>query len=197
MDNGIGEKATLELDSAKVFEEYRQRIYRFVLRFVRDHALADDLTQETFLRAHNKLESLKETSTLSTWLYRIATNVCYDHFKRASTRYETQHEDEDAQVEDRGPGLDQVIDQADMGECIREFIELLPDSYRTVLMLHDLKGMTNPEIAKALQCPLSTVKIRLHRARHRLKAALGSGCNFSRDQRGVFVCERKPEQKRD
>ena len=68
-------------------------------------------------------------------------------------------------------------------------------SYRTVILLHDLHGMTNPEIAQALDCSLAAVKVRLHRARLRLKEALASGCAFSHDERGVFVCERKaPEQ---
>ena len=84
-----------------------------------------------------------------------------------------------------------LIDQADMGHCVREFIERLSDSYRTVIFLHDLHGMTNPEIAQALDCSLATVKIRLHRARTRLKEALAKGCDFSYDERGVFVCRRK------
>ena len=74
---------------------------------------------------------------------------------------------------------------------MREYLEELPDDYRAVVMLHDFEGMTNPEIAAMLGCTTATTKIRLHRARKRLRAALGDACHFSLDDRGVTVCERK------
>ncbi len=189
-----------ELTSEAVFAEYKDRIYGYVLRLVRDAAEADDLVQETFLRVHRKLDTLEDPATLSTWLYRIATNLCYDRFRQPSYRRsiplsDMAAGDDDGEValEDRDtPSLDQVIDRADMGQCVREFIEHLSDGYRTVIFLHDLHGMTNPEIAEVLECSLATVKIRLHRARLRLKEALAKGCNFSHDERGALVCERKP-----
>ena len=79
-----------------------------------------------------------------------------------------------------------------MGSCVRQYIEDLPDSYRAVILLHDLEGLTNPEIADLLGISLATAKIRLHRARNRLREALGDGCSFSRDDRDVLVCERRP-----
>lgn len=198
---GRGEgEASVELTSEAVFDQYGDKIRRYILRQVRNPADADDLTQETFLRVHRKLATLQDPATLSTWLYRIATHVCYDRFRSAAHRHAAQPlaaaadgDDTDADPEDAdAPRLDHVIDRADMGACVREYIERLPDSYRTAILLHDLHGMTNPEIADALGCSLSNVKIRLHRARQRLKAALAAGCNFSSDERGVFVCERKP-----
>ena len=187
------------LTSEAVAEEYRDRIFRYILRLARDPAEAEDLTQETFLRVHRRLESLQDSATLSTWLYRIATNVCYDRFRQPSYRHRAKPksgtfdgDENEKELEDTGaPRLDQIIDRAEMGNCIQEFIERLSDSYRTVILLHDLHGMTNPEIAQAMGCSLATVKIRLHRARSRLKEALAAGCNFSYDDRGVFVCERK------
>ena len=67
----------------------------------------------------------------------------------------------------------------------------LSDAYRAVILLHDLHGMSGPEIAATLGLSLPTVKIRLHRARRKLRAALEAGCQFSRDERGVLVCESK------
>jgi len=189
-----------ELTSEAVFAQYKDRIHRYILRLVRDASEADDLAQETFLRLHRKLDTLEDPATLSTWLYRIATNLCYDRFRQPSYRRSVQlsdvtpgDDDGEVALEDRDTlSLDQVIDRADMGQCVREFIERLSDSYRTVILLHDLHGMTNPEIAEVLECSLATVKIRLHRARLRLKEALAKGCNFSHDERGALVCERKP-----
>jgi RNA polymerase sigma-70 factor (ECF subfamily) len=162
---------------------------------VRDPDEAEDLTQETFLRVHRRLESLRNPATLSTWLYRIATNVCRDHFRKPSQRHDVESldgDDSEIEVEDRdAPRVDEVIDRVEMSACVKSYIDSLSDSYRTVILLHDLEGMTNPEIAEALGCSLATVKIRLHRARLRLRETLEKVCSFSRDDRGVLVCERK------
>jgi len=187
------------LNSAAVFERYGDKIRRYILGMVRDPTEADDLTQETFLRVHRKLETLKDASALSVWLYRIATNVCYDRFRQSSYRLpgpsldEAADDDAAAQVEDLDtPGVDKVIGQAEMEACVADYLDRLSDSYRMVILLHDLHGMKNQEIARHLGCSLSTVKIRLHRARRRLREALAAGCRFSYDEDGSLICEPKP-----
>lgn len=185
-----------------VINEFQERIHRYILQLVRDPAEADDLTQDTFLRAHRKLDSLRDPATLSVWLYRIATNVCYDRFRSASYREKRQQlrpessgDQIEASADDEGePRLDRVLEQAEMSACVREFIERLSDGPRMVILLHDLHGMTSKQIAQALGCSLATVKIRLHRARRRLKKILAAVCEFSVDDRGVLVCDRKPSR---
>jgi RNA polymerase sigma-70 factor (ECF subfamily) len=88
-----------------------------------------------------------------------------------------------------GPPLDQLLEQEDMSACVQQYIEELPDSQRVVLLLHDLEGMTNPEIAEMLGCSVGAAKIRFHRARTKLKSVLENNCAFTTDRRGVFVCE--------
>ncbi|UCE25265.1 MAG: RNA polymerase sigma factor, partial [Candidatus Zixiibacteriota bacterium] len=88
---------------------------------------------------------------------------------------------------------EQLATQSDMSTCVERFIQRLPSSYRAVLVLHDLQGLKNREIAEVLNCSLSTVKIRLHRARNKLREALNAGCDFTHDERNVFVCEPKAE----
>ncbi len=92
--------------------------------------------------------------------------------------------------------LDQVIERAEMSECVQSFLDDLPGAYRTVILLHDLEGLTNPEIARGLGVPREAVKIRLHRARRRLRAALQGTCDFADDELGVFVCERRHSEPR-
>ncbi|MFQ5615621.1 MAG: RNA polymerase sigma factor, partial [Anaerolineales bacterium] len=131
--------------------------------------------------------------------YRIATHVCYDRFRQASYRnipqpFDTAPDDggNEAQWSDPdAPRLEQVIEQTEMTACVQEYIAELPDNYRTAIILHDIHRLTNPEIARMLNISLGAAKIRLHRARQRLKTALDAGCNFSRDERDVFVCEPK------
>lgn len=181
---------------------YREAIYRYILSIVRNTADAEDLTQESFLRAHSKLPSLKDRAKLAPWLYRIATNVCHDRFRQASYRKRALPLDGEAgsasgapQAEpaaDNEPRLDKVMEQEEMSACVQRYVAGLSDAYRAVILLHDVEGLTNPEIAEMLGVSLPTVKIRLHRARAKLRAALNDACSFSHDERGVAICEPKP-----
>jgi RNA polymerase sigma-70 factor (ECF subfamily) len=182
------------LDSAAAFNTYSRRIHRYVLSLIRDPAEADDLTQETFLRAHRRRESLREAEALGTWLYRIATHVCLDRLRQrgAHTQPEPEAALEGADVVDGdSPSLQQVMEQKQMSLCVQQYLDRLADSYRAVILLHDVQGLTGPEIAHLLGESLATVKIRLHRARKKLQAALQAGCTLSRDKRDVLVCDPK------
>lgn len=184
-------------------DRYRARIHRHIRGLVRDPGDAEDLTQETFLRAHQRLDSLKEPAALGVWLYRIATHVCYDHLRRASRRRapdgsppdEEARRPEELELAAEGPSLDQLVERAEMSACGEEFLDKLPDGYRNVILLHDLLGLTGVEIARLLRCSPGTVKIRLHRARGRFRAALEAGCDFYHNERGVLVGIRKPPKR--
>ena len=185
------------IDSSAIAARYRASIYRYTLRLVRDSARADDLTQETFLRVHQRLADLKDAGALEAWLYRIATNVCYDSFRARQQRRPVLpllpvDENENNAVSDEAAlRPDQLLEQSEMSNCILLFLGRLPDAQREVLLLHDLQGYTDPQIAELLGLSLQNVKMRLHRARVRLKAALAEGCELSRNDRGVLVCEPK------
>ncbi len=186
-----------EFSSGQIFEEYYDAIYRYILRLVHHPEEAEDLTQETFLRVHRNLSSLKEPTAIKAWLYRIATNVCYDRFRQVAFKPQMSDTNSELDLHEEWmedldfPGLEQVIDQVDMSDCIQRYIERLSDDYRMVILLHDLHGMTHPEIARQLNCTLETVKIRHVRARQKLKAALAAGCEFSADACGVLICDPK------
>jgi len=79
-----------------------------------------------------------------------------------------------------------------MSACVHEYINRLPPTYRAAILLHDAYGLTDQEAADALHISLATAKIRIHRARAMLRSALGSGCRFEVDDRGVLVCESVP-----
>lgn len=188
-------------DAWQQLAAHREAIHRHVRAIVRDPAIAEDLTQETLLRAHAKMDGLEDPSKLSCWLYRIATNICYDRFRQSSAHDASRSIDEqrDADAEDgplrilpdTGPRLDKVMEQQEMSGCVQRYLAELPDTYRAAILLHDEAGMTNPEIAEMLGVSLATVKIRVHRAREKLGAILSASCNFSADERGVLICEPK------
>ena len=79
-----------------------------------------------------------------------------------------------------------------MGDCVREYVDRLPPDHRTVLVLSELEGFKNKEIADILMITLENVKVRLHRARARLKQELGDGCDFYHTEEGTLACDRKP-----
>lgn len=186
-------------DSGALFEQHRGAVQRYIQRLIRDPDLAEDLTQETFLRAHHQIHTLQNQAALSAWLYRIATHVSIDRLRQITRQQSLKvsspdngSEPAEARWEDTSaPRIDEAFERAEMSSCVQDFIEELNDDYRAVILLHDLEGLTNPEIASSLGCSLDTVKIRLHRARQKLRSALQKGCAFERDKRGVLVCDRK------
>ncbi len=177
---------------------HRGTLFRYIRSIVRDPTIAEDLTQETLLRAHRKLADLEDPAKLSAWLYRIATNLCRDRFRQTASRGRTESLDQieessadRAALADSAPRLDKLIEQSEMTACVQEYLANLADPYRAVILLHDVEGLTNPEIASMLGVSLPTVKIRIHRAREKLRDALARACSFSADERGVTICERK------
>ncbi len=185
-----------------IFEAYQRPIYHYLLRMTQDQAVAEDLTQETFIRVHAGLPGFRGEASLATWVYRIATNVSLDHFRRKSTvqdevtgSLEAVDTDQAGLADSEAIAPDQEAARSEMSACVQDFVGQLPPDYRAALVLHDLQGMTNGEIADVLGVSLDTVKIRLHRARVKLRAALNSGCDFAHDERNVLVCEQKAEDR--
>lgn len=179
------------LDFQTVYDEFHTKIRRYLERMI-GPADCDDATQDVFAKVSVGLAQFRGEASLSTWIYRVATNAAYDRLRsRSSHSHADVPIDDAAPVEDRAPGVEQRLVRREMNECIGEYIDRLPASYRSVVVLSEHEGLTNAEIAEALGVSLDTVKIRFHRARARLRKELGGGCNFYRDDRNEFACEPK------
>jgi RNA polymerase sigma-70 factor (ECF subfamily) len=180
-----------ELDFQIVHETFRPKIQRYLSRIIGEYE-AEDLTQEVFVKVSKGLENYRGESKLSTWIYRIATNAAIDRMRSSSFQKLARKEiservpengetDEMADKEIRSgekvPTVEKQLVRKEMNECIREFIENLPETYRLVLVLIDLEGLKNKEVAEILGVSLGTVKIRIHRAREKLKQELISHCD--------------------
>jgi RNA polymerase sigma-70 factor (ECF subfamily) len=161
---------------------------------VQETRTAEDLTQETFLRAYKSRDSLRAEGARTAWLYRIATHVCLDRLRQYAHRapLESGMDLDELEIgEPDTPSLQQVIERDEMNACIQRYLNRLSDSYRAVILLHDMHGLGAPDIAQLLAETIATVKIRLHRARLKLRSALESGCTFTYDESNVFTCESK------
>jgi RNA polymerase sigma-70 factor (ECF subfamily) len=175
-----------------VAEELSTPLQRYLERMVRNRAVADDLLQETLLRIARGLPRFEGRSSVKTWAFRIATHVATDYFRRPDTRATIVDMDQTEEISDPDvTGEDRLIID-EMNSCVREVIDSLPTDYRAALVLHDLQGLTAAATAEACGCSVATAKIRIHRARKRLRDALGKECVFYRDENDVFRCDRKP-----
>jgi RNA polymerase sigma-70 factor, ECF subfamily len=183
-------------DLKTALEQERPVLVGYIRGIVRNAGVAEDLTQETMLRACLGISELRDRSRLIPWLYRIGTNTCLDYFRQQKRIGEQVLEGRDTLPphdlrDENAPQLGKVMECTEMGECVRQYFEGLPNSYRAVIILHDLEEMTNPEIADILCISVDAVKIRLHRARRKLRIILENACNFYTDERGILVCESK------
>ena len=191
-----------EVDFSQIYEEFQPKILHYLSRLTGQQEV-EDIAQEVFEKASRGLKSFKGESKLSTWLYRIATNTAIDRMRSLSFRLSSEYAslDEDTGTEDRNvwsghtkTHIDQTVIRKEMSECVREFVDRLPSDYKTVILLSELEGFKNKEIADILQVSLDTVKIRLHRARARLKKELDDGCTFYHSEQDILACDRKQSQ---
>jgi RNA polymerase sigma-70 factor, ECF subfamily len=175
---------------------FRAQVQRHVLAMVRDEALAEELTQDTYARALQRVGKLRDPQAALAWLYRIATTVTLDRLRQRRPATVALDDDEGAAAaadRQRVPSLlDSALERSEMSECVQGYLAALPDDYRIAILLHDAHGLRNPEIAELLGCSLATAKIRVHRARARLRETLAEGCSFEIDERGVLVCDPQP-----
>jgi RNA polymerase sigma-70 factor (ECF subfamily) len=193
---GLGGIMDLE-SSPIVFEDVAQELSaplrRYLERLVGDRSTADDLLQDTLLKIARALPGFEGRSSVKTWAFTIATRVATDHFRRPHSRAQMVEIEETEPVHVSDAEIDQRLVVEEMNSCVREVIDSLPEDYRTALVLHDLEGHTAAQVAEIAGCSLATAKIRIHRARRRLKEALDQECRFYRDEDNVFRCDRKAD----
>jgi RNA polymerase sigma-70 factor (ECF subfamily) len=149
------------------FDEFYPRVWRYVLSLLHDRADAEDATQEAFLRAHQRDDSLHDPAAALPWLYSIATHVCLDRLRaRSREAHRESGTKPDAWARpDESASAELRVQQNEMSACVQGLVGELSDGYRAVLLLHDVYGLSTPEIAAALGDTTGAVKIRLHRAR--------------------------------
>lgn len=187
-----------ELEFEQVFASFQPRIYRYLKRLVGINEV-EDLTQEVFIKIGKALAMFKNQSQLSTWVYKIATNAAIDRIRNRSFRQEaienclTDRElNERAICSCKKPlSIEEQVIRKEMNECIQGYIASLPENYRTVIVLSEMEGFTNSEIAAILDLSISTVKMRLYRAKKKLKELLKANCNFYRTEYNDLACEPK------
>ena len=196
---------TGELTLDMVYKDHCQRILSYLTRLVGE-AEAEDLTQEVFLKIGKGLAGFRGESNLTTWIYRIATNTALDRFRSSGFKEEAQAELSIMSVERldpadpwtgrKSPTVEEQAIREEMTSCVRNVVDHLPEDCRTVIVLSDMEGFKDSEIADILGMSLPATKMRLHRARGELRKALSASCVFYRNEENELACDRKsgPEE---
>lgn len=159
---------------------YQDRIFTFVHGQVPSWEDALDLTQEVFVKAHRNLGRFREDSLFYTWLYRIAMNACIDYRRRrgrspepfsleSDLLTEAGYEPSDMRVHS---DPERALENKELARYLRIYIQALPEVLRMAVILHDIEGLPQKEIASILKCPLGTVKSRIQRGRYELREKL-------------------------
>lgn len=175
--------------------EHREAIRRFVLRHVGNETIADDVTQETFLRVQRSSSSYRGDASPRSWLCAIALNVVRDHFRAAGRLRETSPDPTEPEEFPSGEDGERALLESEMSACIGEYLLELPRPQYDVVALHEMAGLTHPEIASVLDISLANSRVLLHRGRAALREVLRRNCTLSFDNDGV-PCERKPPEQK-
>jgi len=187
----------------QIHEAYRAKITRYLTKLAGEEA-AEDLCQEVFVKVDKGLKDFRAEANISTWIYRIATNTYHDHvrgraFKQQKKEQLCPTEDmetlggETLGIAAQSQIAEQGVIREEMIACIRGYMDQLPENYRVVLLLSEDEGFKDREIAEILKIRLENVKIRLHRAKARLKELLEDNCEFYLDDQSDVACDRKQD----
>jgi RNA polymerase sigma-70 factor, ECF subfamily len=161
---------------------YERRVYGLVFRMLGRRDEAEDLAQEVFVQVFKAIDQFRGESKLSTWIYRIAVNLCKNRTKYLSRRHAGEQDDIDAMAE-RVPMTaaraatvgdvsrpDELVEGMQLEDIVKRAIQKLEPEFREALILADVEDMPYEEIAQIMGVPVGTVKSRIHRARAQLKA---------------------------
>jgi RNA polymerase sigma-70 factor (ECF subfamily) len=165
---------------AVLVRRYERGIYNVAYRMVRDSELARDLTQDVFIRVHGALGKYDPVYPFTSWIYRVASNLCIDHLRRKKLKTVSldaplslgNDETITRDVEDPRQDPDAELQDRERSRLLVQALDELPEAHRLVLILRHQRDLSYDEIALTLDLPLGTVKARIHRAREALRKVL-------------------------
>jgi RNA polymerase sigma-70 factor (ECF subfamily) len=165
----------------ELFSRHARAMVNFAYRYVRDRAVAEELAQEIFLRVHDAAWSYRPSARFTTWLYRIATNVCLNEVRRP--RFKAPHDSLDAEraepgaeppidLPDRNPGPEAQALRRDRSRVLKQALESLPEKQRLAFILNKYAELSYTEVAEVMRTSEKAVKSLIHRAKEGLAAKL-------------------------
>ena len=166
-------------------ERHRSRVYRVAYQFSGNHADAEDIAQEVFIKVYRSLDRFRQDAQLTSWLYRIVMNACIDHRRRQhpgiTAPFGEEAEFKMLNTPEETPGPEDRAYAGELGQVLEAEVGRLPQGQRIVFVMRHHQGLKLCEIAEALGLAEGTVKRQLHAAIHRLRSALTSA-NVAQDE---------------
>jgi|SRR5947208_1439182 len=164
----------------EIWRELASELRGFIRARVRDHATAEDILQDVFVKIHQKLPTLRAGERLEAWVWRITRNAVIDHYRSRKSALEVP--------ETLPASLDESKSEPEgLRAAFSRMIQSLPEPYREAVVLTELEGMTQQELANRLGISLSGAKSRVQRGRAQLKRMLDQCCRFEFDRRGKVI----------
>jgi RNA polymerase sigma-70 factor (ECF subfamily) len=164
-----------------IWQEYHDKLRGFIQSRVGDKSTADDILQDVFLRIHSRINTLKETSKIKSWVYQITRNAVIDY-------YRVNKPMEELPELLATPGTDASVKAGEVVTgCVLSMIKRLPEHYRQALMLSEIEGLTQKEVAKRQGISLSGSKSRIQRGRSMVKDMLKEVCHLEFDHQGNLI----------
>ncbi len=162
-----GDEAAFET----LVRRYEGALRKLAFGYLRDRMLAEDVAQESFLQAYQRIGTLGRAEAFRSWLFRIAINRAHDELRRRARKGEIGGEEGEERIRqlEEPVSLGRALEARDLGRQLSKIIAKLPEKYRRPLLLKEVQGMTYAEISELLGWPMGTVQIRIHRARLRLR----------------------------
>jgi len=164
-----------------IWNEFSQRLRAFILSRVSDPDDADDILQDVFVKLHTRIDTLRDADRLAPWLYQIARNTIANHYR---ARRPAVTAPETLEIEDE-PAESDAAKQ--IAASLTHMVDLLPDRYRQAVVLSELQGLPQQEVAERLGLSLSGAKSRVQRGRQMLREALLDCCHFEFDRLGHLI----------
>jgi RNA polymerase sigma-70 factor (ECF subfamily) len=168
------------MTTQQVWTKYSNDLKRFIFSKVKDEAIADDILQDSFLKIHTKLHTLKDLNKLKSWIFSIARNSVLDYFKASNKTFEYANFESETHLEEN------VHTEKD---CLRGILQNLPKKYRDPIFLSDIKGMKQQEVAEQLKQSLPTTKSQIQRARKLIAQGFMDCCGYVLNEDGNLVGE--------
>jgi len=172
----------------QIWKDYHQRLHSFIQSRVYDKSAADDILQEVFIRIHSRLSTLRDSNRIQSWIYQITRNAIIDHYR---TQQRTVQLPKSLSMPERNPNNEV---RKEIASWFLPMINRLPDRYRQALMLSEVDGLTQKEVALKQGLSLSGAKSRIQRVRAMVRKMLLDCCHFDFDRQGK-VMEYQPKDK--
>jgi RNA polymerase sigma-70 factor (ECF subfamily) len=164
---------------SEIVELYKNKIYQVAFRMLGNRSEAEDIGQETFLRVYANLARYDQEHKFSTWIYRIATNLCIDQLRKRQFVYSLDQEiaatdglDMYSQIADEGKGPEAEAVTLEVQLEVQQALNQLPAKYKSIMVLRYIEDLSLQEISEIVDLPVTTIKTRIHRGREALKNLL-------------------------